>query len=890
MLVKDMNLFRDFVIAGIPFAVFYLMASKGIIQSLLGPSLHVTYLGIIHPTHPLTYAYLAINFAILALVYRFLPNGRRVAPAILCMELGLAVYVFMPLASETNPPINWGYPRTWEGFVHAISRGQYEKITPTDIFSSRFIQQIGGYMTDLRVKFTLPIAILGILPFAAWSVRIGKKRVRALYPAMMMAGLAVILITLEEIVVPTGAEVFLFSRIYRLLILGAGILMAVGGLTLVVAEIDELIAKVIHRGPMSLSDRIVAALILLGMAATVLFIAIKIVTLLLDPTLGLDPSERTGLILLLAVPAGAALLIYSLMRRESRLEMDFDRDDQKWVLATLAGFMVMSVIMVALSSPKGDIQDEFIQRVKFISSHALFAFWIGYGLIMGLAAVDTLFRGNRAVTWIGVAVVTVMLPAMPLLQNAYNKNLLRTDGGAEQNSHDFGWQFGNYELRGAEAITEELSPDEEPLPNPSFPPAMGPRAVFFGGTDPGRFVPTYMIYSANVRPDVHLITQNALADNTFMSVTRDLYGNSIWIPSVVDGNRAFQKYVEDVREGRTPASADIKIEGGRVSVQGVGGVMLINGILAQMIFEHNKARHSFYVEESYVIQWMYPYLTPHGLIMQINSEPLPGLSEEQVRNDMDFWDWYTRRLCSDKRFLRDTCARKSFSKLRSAIAGVYVIRGNNEKAERAFLDAVELYPLSPEANFRLADLYLRWNRVGDAIRIMETFCQQDPGNDRAAAFVQEIKGRTAINDKRRELESAMTSGKGNVGTALELADVYRKLGMPEPARELLKNILAQKDTPPQACLRIAQLAAEDQNAELMEAALARYTQAMPADLRGWIDLGAIRFMLRKNDQAIEALQQAIKVDKESALNTLRDDPRFVPFRSDPSFKQLIERP
>ncbi|SVD69996.1 uncharacterized protein METZ01_LOCUS422850, partial [marine metagenome] len=30
---------------------------------------------------------------------------------------GAAFYLFMPLASVTNPPINWGYPRTWLGFT-----------------------------------------------------------------------------------------------------------------------------------------------------------------------------------------------------------------------------------------------------------------------------------------------------------------------------------------------------------------------------------------------------------------------------------------------------------------------------------------------------------------------------------------------------------------------------------------------------------------------------------------------------------------------------------------------------------------------------------------------------------------------------------------------------
>ena len=129
------------------------------------------------------------------------------------------------------------------------------------------------------------------------------------------------------------------------------------------------------------------------------------------------------------------------------------------------------------------------------------------------------WTGNPTNTFDGTAVTL-----------APNDRLVFELGSAEQNGHTFGWQFGNYQLRGANAIREELSKDEEPLPNPQWPAEMEPHAIFFGGTDPGRFVPTYMIYSALFRPDVYLITQNALADDTYMSVERDLYGDEIWIP------------------------------------------------------------------------------------------------------------------------------------------------------------------------------------------------------------------------------------------------------------------------------------------------------------------------------------------------------------------------
>jgi thioredoxin-like negative regulator of GroEL len=887
ILVRDTALFRDFALAAIPFALYYVAASSGLIQQLVGPDVRVSVMGIIHPTHPTTFLYIIFNFAVLGLAYTFLPNGKRVAPAILCLELGLLVYAFMPLASEMNPPINWGFPRTWEGFVHALTRGQYEKIVPTNIFSVQFVHQLGGYMTDLRAKFTLPIAILGLLPFAVWSVRIGQTRFRAIYAAVALAVLAVGFIMIEEVLVPTGTEVALLSGAYRLVIFSIMILMGIGAFIYLINQTSDLVDRAFGNARTPITERLTVGLVLIASAGLLLVIVFKILTSIGNPELHLTSNEKVGTVLAVIIPAILAGIVTHLIRGPAKLDLDIDREDQKWVIATLAGFIVMSVVLIALANPKGDIQDEFIQRVKFISSHALFAFWIGYGLIMALAAVDTLMQGRRWIIWSGALLAAIIIPAIPIHENYYNKELIRTDGGSEQNGHDFGWQFGNYGMRGANAINEELSNDEEPLPNPQYPPEMGPRAVFFGGTDPGRFVPTYMIYSADVRPDVYLITQNALADNTYMSVMRDLMGDEIWIPSVLDGNGAFQKYVEDVRTGRTPASADIKIEGGRVSVQGVGGVMLINGILAQMIFEHNKAQRDFYVEESYVIQWMYPYLTPHGLMMKINAEPMPNLPPDIVADDLDFWDWYTRRFVSNVKFLRDVCARKSFSKLRSAIAGVYTVRGMFNEAETAFKEALLLYPLSPEANFRLADLYMRWNKTPEAIRVMEIFCEQDPGNDRARGFVEEMKHRSTLNAKRQDLEAKLAAGKGNVGLALELADIYRQLGQGQQFQQLIKNLLGQKGLPGQAYLRMAQMSAEERNPEMMENALTLYTEVAPTDMRGWLDLAAVRVAMRRNDAALTAVQQAVRVGKEAAVTVLREDARFESLRPLPQFQRAV---
>ena len=74
------------------------------------------------------------------------------------------------------------------------------------------------------------------------------------------------------------------------------------------------------------------------------------------------------------------------------------------------------------------------------------------------------------------------------------------------------------------------------------------------------------------------------------------------------------------------------------------------------------------------MEWMYPYLTPHGLIMKVNNKKTP-ITNKMIKDDTEFWDWYCERLLNDDRFIRDICARKSFSKLRGSIASLYCRRG-----------------------------------------------------------------------------------------------------------------------------------------------------------------------------------------------------------------------
>ncbi len=90
--------------------------------------------------------------------------GTEWKPALACTGLfllGLAPYLYLPIASATNPPVNWAYSRTLEGFAHLIGRGQFENVHPANSLSAfgpelwRMITQTGGEFGWLYLLFAL---------------------------------------------------------------------------------------------------------------------------------------------------------------------------------------------------------------------------------------------------------------------------------------------------------------------------------------------------------------------------------------------------------------------------------------------------------------------------------------------------------------------------------------------------------------------------------------------------------------------------------------------------------------------------------------------------------------------------------------------------------------
>src|SRR5439155_14317471 len=296
-----------------------------------------------------------------------------------------------------------------------------------------------------------------------------------------------------------------------------------------------------------------------------------------------------------------------------------------------------------------------------------------------------------------------------------------------------------------------------------------PGSIYFGGTDPGRFVITALCRSQVNGDPFFTLTQNALADRGYLHYLRNMYGTRIYIPTEADSTNAFSQYMNDVcrrrKENKLRPGEEIEEIDGRLNVSGQVAVMSINGLLAKIIFDKNPERE-FYVEESFPLEWMYPHLSPNGLVMKINRQPLAVLSEELVRRDREFWTRYIQAMIGDwlhdtsigdvvsfvekvhvchdlsgfkgdPRFIQNDAPQKSFSKLRSSIGGLYAWRGGNAgspdekermlaEADFAFRQALALCPRSLEALFRYTSLPAEQGRTEAAVPLVESALKLQP--------------------------------------------------------------------------------------------------------------------------------------------------------------------
>jgi tetratricopeptide (TPR) repeat protein len=798
-----------------------------------------------------------VAFAIVGIVLLFVGWANKwVSPKYALIYTGLflcgcAFYLYMPIAASTNPPMNWGFASTKEGFLHAITRGQYEKLQMADPCGDIIHIQIWVFIRGLLRQYSPYLCCFGLvtLGVSTWwlikqLVKNAEKYVWLLMVWVATIPLAMLFISLLRTVVLKLP--FAFS--YQLSIWGVGL-------------------------------------------ATLFCLLI-------------------------------ALWLY------------LEWPGRSWGIFIWAAFLASSLGLIMIINPKLDRQEQEITIKFFAPAHGFYAMLIGYGIAMCFAGVLAVWRRIPKEL---VALACIALLALPLIPYKKNYDLCALS------THDFGYQFG-YRMF---------------CPGGGYP-DMEKDAVLFGGTDPGRFVPTYMIFcESRVKPqhryqsphlpeskgsefnrsDVYIITQNALADGTYMNYIRNHYDYSrpnpedpktlekayseswqrsvfkwgweavdrkndfpkepIRIPSPDDSARAFQQFVAEVQNGTRPNRGDIVVQDGRVQVTGALAVMEINGILAKNIFDWNKDKHAFYVEESYVIQWMYPYLSPAGVIMKINKEMLPAppqdpkLWQEIFAKDKAYWDKLTKEFTGREEFMRNADAKKSFSKMRSAIAGLYLYRGMVGEAEYAFRQSIELCPDSPEGNFRLAELYMNQRKYAEARKLIAEYLTKDEYNNSAKGFLNQITEIEAMDKRRAELQAKVNKGGGaDVNDVVELMTIYARLNLHDELVRLSDGVMANDKAPVDCYFQTGILLTSIRKTDKALAAFRKYVSLAPREPRGWVEMGWLCLMSGKVKEGYDAWRQAVALGGEATRSQLRSEQRFQALWQDRNlpapFRELVQ--
>lgn len=163
VVLADTELGRDFCfVASIVWLAVWVENQMGYLSALLQPVSIATPLWVLSFAFGITTITMCVCLTVKT--RGFFTEWKAIVLLVAMFLLGLSPYLYLPLASMTNPPMNWGYPRTVDGFFHVLTRGQFERTWATADFG-KLAGQIPIYGRIAVRQFGLLYATAAMIPF-----------------------------------------------------------------------------------------------------------------------------------------------------------------------------------------------------------------------------------------------------------------------------------------------------------------------------------------------------------------------------------------------------------------------------------------------------------------------------------------------------------------------------------------------------------------------------------------------------------------------------------------------------------------------------------------------------------------------------------------------------
>jgi tetratricopeptide (TPR) repeat protein len=966
----------------------------------------------------------------------------------LCWVAGAAFYFYMPLACMTNPPMEWSYPRTADGFIHALTRGQYEKTHPTDIIHHPevFGLQLLSLGRGIIEEFNWVYAFVALAPFLFFRAFRRRERAWLIGISAIYLCLGVLLLILLNPPPDRGAQelvrvFFTASHTCIALMVGYGLALTaafmathyerfrpwglIGGLAavaLALISFTEMTQDTFFGEGAELSfPRLLAFVGKVLSDSNQYGLPVYAGLLLVGLTLGFVGAlwfnrQRA--------PLGITLALFALMPLHSILTHWSDNEqrdhwfgywyghdmfsppfrgpDQQPLYPPLAKDAILfggtdagrfcPTYMIFCDSfiPHHcqPAQDQAFDRrdVYIITQNALAdPPYLNYirAQYSHSKQVDPPFFQDlcRLLLQDKPSETNLLARAVEPL----DRFLTRVGERVEKRRRTSTSWFTKTDFVDLAAFAARLSPGpSQDALSKHICEALSPatQALLGGKADeallrqalardlnrllererplyqPERFKGVSLTPSLadfikeNPQGDTRIRLNRLLLEAAYPTeLARSLGGvypdREIITPTASEAQRCTQEYTADARRRLRlnqlePGEGVVELPDGKVQLNGQLSIMAINGLLTRIIFDQNPGKE-FYVEESAPIKWMYPYLTPFGIIMKLNRQPPAELTEEMIRRDHDFWERYSERLIGnwitydtsireivgwvqqvyqrrdftgfkgDRKFVRDDQAQKVFSKLRSAIAGVYnyrlfVMAKSAREQERmaretdfALRQAFAFCPYNIEVVGRYVQFLANFRRFDEALVIAKTCLELDPNNGQAAGLIKTIQNwkdhaaaPASPNQALRRLEQAALANPGDFQAAFDLAAAYLQNRQTNRAVETLDRVFNNPKVNQPALDVLAQAYAQIQDLARLRAALDKAVKVSPASPEAWYNLAGLQALTSNAADAPANLRRALELSAErlkqnpaapDLAEQARKDPRLAPILQRPEFQQ-----
>jgi tetratricopeptide (TPR) repeat protein len=262
--------------------------------------------------------------------------------------------------------------------------------------------------------------------------------------------------------------------------------------------------------------------------------------------------------------------------------------------------------------------------------------------------------------------------------------------------------------------------------------SLKPGMVYVGGTDAGCFICTML--NETTEGEQHLtLTQNALADNSYLDYLTAIYGDSLSVPSKEESQNAFTQYVNDAAQRaqhdeqfpdeppQLLPGENVTIVDGKPNVGGQVAVMAINNLLTQILLQKNP-NLSFAMEESFPLSSTYTGSAPLGPIFELRTGD--AMTADQASQSVNYWQNEAQNLQAEGE--TSATVLRSFSHDANAQGNLLANNDFPVEAGQAYQTALNIWPGSVEAITGLTRVLAQQGQFDQAGQVLDTFLQNNP--------------------------------------------------------------------------------------------------------------------------------------------------------------------